>query len=152
MSWLICLRFSFTRRIRVCVYVIALVWIGGGGGLSVQEADHHSTHQLETSRSWTNLSSPHPPSQHSCPTAVRISASSRPLWKAVITRASDFSFSPVHGSIALSLSISWQSWWDWSSPLTWAPHSHAFFGAIESSRASQFALVLLQHCVLLHWS
>lgn len=151
MSCLICLRFSFTRCSRVCVYLIGLVWIGerGGGG---EQADHHSAHQLETSRSWTNLSSLHPLFQHSCPTASRISASSVPMWKAVITRTSDFSFSPVHGSIALSLYISWQSWWDWSSLLTWAPHSHAFFRAIESSGASQFALVLLQHCVLLYWS
>lgn len=84
----------------------------------VKEADHHSAHQLETSRSWTNLPSPHPRSQHSRSTASRISASSLPVWKAVITGTSDFSFSSVHGSIALSLSISWQSWWDCSSPLT----------------------------------
>lgn len=29
MSWLICLRFSFTRRSRVCVDLIALVWLRG---------------------------------------------------------------------------------------------------------------------------
>ena len=29
---LICLRFSFTRHSRVCVYLIAHVWIGGGAG------------------------------------------------------------------------------------------------------------------------
>lgn len=78
----------------------------------VEEADHHSAHQLETSRSWTNLPSPRPASQRSCPTVSHRSAGSLPAWKAVIMRTSDFSFSPVHGSIALSLSISWQSWWD----------------------------------------
>lgn len=32
MSWLICLRFSFTRHGRVCVYLIVPVWTGMGGG------------------------------------------------------------------------------------------------------------------------
>lgn len=80
--------------------------------MSVEEVDHHSAHQLEASRSWIYLSSIRRLFQHSCPTASHISASSLPMWKAVITRTSDSSFSPVHGSIALSLSILWQSWWD----------------------------------------
>lgn len=62
MSWLICLRFGFTRCSRVCVYLMVLVWLGKGGLSLWEEADHHSAHQLETSRSWTNLPSPHPPS------------------------------------------------------------------------------------------
>lgn len=148
MSWVICLRFSFTRRIRVCVYLIVLVWRGGGVECRLIIILHTSWRPVGAGQTSLLLILP-------LSTVAQLRAiypPALPMWKAVITRTSDFSFSLVHGSIALSLSISWQSWWDWSSPLTWAPHSHAFFGAIESSGASQFALVLLQHCVLLYWS
>lgn len=74
MSWLICLRFRFTRCSRVCVYLIALVWIGKSAAVRAEGADHHSANQLETSRSWTNLSAARPLFQHSRPTASHRSA------------------------------------------------------------------------------
>lgn len=111
MSHLICLTFKFDKaELCLCVFdstlqtfvcVSVCVCVGGG---------HHSTEQLETSRSWTILLWPHPHSQH-CKLHIRQLFANT---KAVITETSDFPFSWVHGSIALAFSMSRQSRWDWS--------------------------------------
>ena len=72
------------------------------------------------------------------------------MWKAVITRTSDFSFRLVHGSIALSHSYYMAE----LVGLKLSPNLSSSFPrilqAVESSGGSQCALQLSLHCVLLY--
>ena len=121
MSWLICLRFTLQDAAVVCVYLTAPVWIREEEEEEEEEEEDVSAGLIIILHtSWRPVGA----GQYSLLPVLplgrvaRISASAPLMWKPVIMRTSDFSFSPVHGSIALSLSISWQSWWDRSAPLT----------------------------------
>lgn len=71
---------------------------------------------------WINLHSSSSSSSGSALSAIaQLRAADPPAlrrhWEAQSLREQVIPLSAgVHGSIALSLSVSWQSWWDWSAP------------------------------------